>query len=146
MAEISTLRLYFLRAMYLLIAVGLGFTVWPAIVSPPNTVANASTVVRALFGALAVLAAVGIRYPVKMLPLLLFELLWKVIWVVAFALRMWLHSELDEYASETLFACLLGVVLVPIVIPWSYVLAQYFKAPGDPWHGHPSQLSGREDR
>ncbi len=89
MSEVSTIRLYLLRAMYLLIAVGLGFTIWPAIISPPDTVANAKTVICALLGALAVLAAVGIRYPLQMLPILLFELLWKVIWVVEFPCGMW---------------------------------------------------------
>src|SRR6266496_1258596 len=122
MSEVSTLRLYLLRAMYLLIAVGLGITVWPSIIAPVDTAANAKTVIRALLGALAVLAVVGIRYPLQMLPLLLFELLWKLVWVVAFALRMWLHTGLDDYASETLFACLMGIILVPLVIPWSYVL------------------------
>jgi len=133
MSEVGTLRLYLLRAMYVLIAVGLGLTVWPLIVSPPDTAANAKTVIRALLGALALLAALGVRYPLRMLPLLLLELLWKVIWVVAFALSMWLHGGLDDYASETLFACLMGVVLVPIVIPWRYVLENYVRAAGDPW-------------
>jgi hypothetical protein len=119
--------------MYLLIAVGLGFTVWPGIVAPPRMIANPNSVVRALLGALAVVAALGVRYPLKMLPILLFELLWKVIWVLAFALPMWLHSELDDYASETLFACLMGVVLVPMAIPWRYVLVHYVRAAGEPW-------------
>jgi hypothetical protein len=86
--EVSTLRLYLLRAMYAFIAIGLGLMIWPQIVSPPFT-ADAKSVIRALLGALAVLAALGIRYPLKMLPLLLFELLWKVIWVAASALPMW---------------------------------------------------------
>ena len=133
MSEVSTWRLYLLRGMYLLIAVGLAITVWPSIIAPPNSIANASTVIRSLLGALALLSVLGLRYPLKMLPLLLFELLWKVIWVVAFALRMWLAGGLDDYASETLFACLMGVVLVPIVMPWGYVYRHYFKAPGDPW-------------
>ena len=133
MSEVSTLRLYLLRGMYLLIAVGLALTIWPSIIAPPDSVANASTVIRSLLGALALLSALGLRYPLKMLPLLLFELFWKVIWVVAFALRMWLAGGLDGYASETLFACMIGVVLVPIVMPWGYVFRQYFKAPGDPW-------------
>jgi len=133
MSEVSTLRLYLLRAMYLLIAVGLGITVWPRIIAPPDTVANVNTAVRALLGALALLSVLGLRYPLKMLPLLLFELLWKSIWCVAFALPMWLHSGLDEYASDTLFACLMGVVLVPIVVPWGYVFRHYVKAAGDPW-------------
>lgn len=133
MQELSTLRLYLLRAMYAFIALGLAFTVWPAIISPPSTIANANTVIRSLLGALAVLCALGIRYPVQMLPILLFEFLWKVIWVFVFALRMWLHGGLDEYASETLFACLMGVVLVPIALPWGYVFKRYIKAAGDPW-------------
>ena len=132
-SEISTLRLCLLRVMYLFIAVGLALTVWPAIIAPPNTAANASTVIRSLLGALAVLSVLGLRYPVQMLPLLLFELLWKLIWIVAFALRMWLHQGLDDYASETLFACLLGVVLVPLVLPWGYVFKHYFAARGEPW-------------
>ena len=133
MSEVSTLRLYLLRGMYLLMAVGLALTVWPSIIAPPDSVASAKTVIRSLLGALALMSVLGLRYPLKMLPILLFELLWKVIWVVAFALRMWLAGGLDDYASETLFACLMGVVLVPIVMPWGYVFRHYFKAPADPW-------------
>ena len=134
MLQLSTVRLYLLRAMYLLMAVGLGLTVWPLIVAPSDLSAGPKTVIRALLGALGLLALLGIRYPVRMLPLLMFELLWKVIWVVAFALPVWLHGQLDAYASETLFACIMGVVLVPIVIPWRYVFGQYARAAAEPWH------------
>jgi len=133
MNNVSTVRLYLLRAMYLLIAAGLMVTVWPHIISPPDMVAGPKSVIRALLGALAVMSLLGLRYPLQMLPLLLFELLWKVIWVVASAVPMWLGPGLDAYASETLFACLMGVVLVPIVIPWGYVSQRYIRAAGDPW-------------
>lgn len=133
MSQVSTLRLCLLRGMYLLIVIGLGITIWPSIVAPPGPVANESTVIQALLGALAVVSALGLRYPLKMLPILLFELLWKFIWVVAFALRMWLATGLDDYASQTLFACLIGVVLVPIVMPWGYVFEHYVRAAGAPW-------------
>ncbi len=133
MSETTTFRLYLLRAMYLFIAAGLALTVWPDIIAPPNTVANANTVIRSLLGALAVLCVLGLRYPLQMLPVLLFEFLWKVIWVVAFALRMWMHQGLDQYATETLFACLMGIVLVPIAVPWGYVLRHYVAAKGDRW-------------
>jgi len=137
MNAVSVLRLHLLRAMYLLIAAGLAITVWPHIVSPPNLVAGPSSVIRALLGTLAVMCLLGLRYPLQMLPLLLFELLWKVIWVAASALPMWLGPGLDEYASETLFACLMGVVLVPIVVPWSYVIKRYARSTGDPWRSRP---------
>ena len=132
MKEISTLRLNLLRAMYLLIVVGLSMTVWPAIIAPPSLVANANSVVRALLGALALLSLLGLRYPLHMLPLLIFELVWKIIWVAACALPMWLGPGLDQYASETLFACSIGIVLVPLVLPWGYLVRTYFKAPASP--------------
>jgi hypothetical protein len=133
MEGVSTLRLYLLRAMYLLIAAGLATTVWPYIVLPPNLTAGQGSVIRALLGALAVMCLLGLRYPLQMLPLLLFELLWKLIWVGASALPMWLGPGLDEYASETLSACLMGVVLVPLVVPWGYVIERYVRSSGAPW-------------
>jgi len=133
MNDVSTFRLYLLRAMYLLIGVGLALTIWPHIVAPISLVAGPNSVIRALLGALAAMCLLGLRYPLRMLPLLLFELLWKLIWVVASALPMWLGPGLDQYASDTLFATLMGVVLVPIVLPWGYVFEHYIKAPGDRW-------------
>lgn len=133
MTTVPLFRLYLLRAMYLLIAAGLVATVWPHILAPTDLAAGPKSVIRALLGALALMCVLGLRYPLQMLPLLLFELLWKLIWVVASALPMRLGPGLDDYAAETLFACLVGVILVPIAIPWGYVYKQYVRAPGDPW-------------
>jgi hypothetical protein len=132
MTEVGIFRLYLLRAMYLLMAVGLVLTVWPSIISPPNLVAGPHSVIRALLGAIAVLSVLGLRYPLRMIPLLLFELLWKLIWVFASAIPMWHGPGLDAYATETLFECMF-VVLVPIVIPWGYVFRHFVRAPADPW-------------
>ena len=133
MPEISLPRLYLLRAMYLFMAAGLLLVVWPSILFPHSTVADPRTVVRSLLGAIGLLSLLGIRYPVQMLPLLLFEFLWKAIWVLAFAVPMWRGPGLDAYASESVFECLIGVVLLPIVLPWGYLLRHYVKADGDPW-------------
>jgi hypothetical protein len=84
--EVSAFRLYLLRAMYLLIVVGLGFQIWPGILHPPKDLEHMRGVVRSLLGAVSLLAVVGIRYPLKMLPLLFFELVWKSIWILAIGL------------------------------------------------------------
>jgi hypothetical protein len=136
MSEVSLFRLYLLRAMYLLIAVGLGITIWPGIISPPENLSHMSSVVRSVLGAVSLLAVLGLRYPLEMLPLLLFELVWKLIWVLVFGLPLWTAQQLDANTRETLNACLMGVVLVPLVTPWGYVFRQYVRAPGDRWGGH----------
>ena len=133
MPDVSTFRIYLLRATYLLIVVGLGFHIWPGILHPPEDLEHMRGVVRSLLGAVALLAAPGIHYPLGMLPLLFFELLWKSIWLLAFGLPRWSADLLDPGTRETLEACLMGVVLFPLVIPWRHVLATYAKMPGDRW-------------
>jgi len=135
MSEVSIFRLYVLRAMYLLIAIGLAIDIWPGILAPPGNLSHMAGVVRSVLGAVSLLALLGLRYPLKMLPLLFFELLWKSIWVLAFGCRLWLNNQLNADTKDTLFACLMGIVLVPITIPWGYTFKHYFSAPGDRWAG-----------
>ena len=135
MSEVSTLRLYVLRACYLLIAIGLGFMIWPGIISHPDTLPHMNGVSRSLLGAVGLLSLLGIRYPLQMLPLLFFELVWKLIWVIAFGLPLWLAGNLDADHASSMSDCIFGIVVVLIVMPWGYVFDHYLKRPGDRWGG-----------
>ena len=130
--DVSLLRLYMLRATYLIVAVGLGLVIWPGVVHHAHTWTMWRGVACSLLGAVGLLALLGLRYPLKMLPLLLFELLWKAIWLIAFALPTWTQHRMDPDTLSTAQACLLGVIF-PIVIPWRYVFETYVKARGDRW-------------
>ncbi|MBI3365428.1 MAG: hypothetical protein HY033_11010 [Ignavibacteriae bacterium] len=132
MSEVSTFRLYLLRATYLLISVFLGSQIWPGIIHHAK-LDLMHGVARCLLAAMLPLVVLGIRYPPQMMPLLLFELFWKSIWLIAFALPLWSAGQLDAETMETVKACLMGIVIFPIVIPWPYVLANYVKKPGDRW-------------
>jgi hypothetical protein len=146
MAEVSTFRLYLLRATYLLLVVGLGLDIWPGIVSHPIGVSLMGGVVRSLLGTVALLALVGLRYPLQMVPLLLFELVWKTIWLIAFGLPLWSAQRIDAAAAETVKACAMGVVIFPIAIPWGFVWARYVRQPGDRWTGTALATAGRSLR
>ena len=132
MSDISTFRLYLLRAAYLLISVGLAFTIWPQIILHGTKWPLWYGVGCSLLAAVSVLAVLGIRYPLKMLPVLFFELIWKAIWLIAVALPMWSANQIDAATLETAQNCLTGVILL-FLIPWSYVSANYLKKPGDRW-------------
>jgi hypothetical protein len=133
MKEATTLRLYLLRATYLLILVGLGSIVWPGLIQHALAREPMHGPAGSLLAAVTVMAALGIRYPLQMLPLLLFELAWKSIWLIAVALPLWSVHLLDANTMESVVACLMGIVIFPIVIPWPYVLANYVRKPGDRW-------------
>jgi hypothetical protein len=133
MTDVSIVRLYLLRAMYAFMAVGLALTRWPKLLERPADLSHMDFVVLSVLGAVSLLALLGIRYPIRMLPLLMFELLWKVIWVALWGLPRWTAGNLDAAGDEMLVNCLVGIVLVPLVLPWGYVLDTYLKTPGDPW-------------
>ena len=132
MTEVSPIRLWVMRAMYLILAVGLGLTIWPSIISHGAELPRMTGVALALLGTIGLLSLLGIRYPLQMIPLLLFELMWKVIWLVAFALPRWLDGTLDDGMRSTIFDTSFGAVLL-IVIPWRYVYGNFVIKRGDPW-------------
>ena len=84
-------------------------------------------------GALTALSLLGIRYPVRMLPLLFFEFVWKLLWVLVIWLPLWLAHRVDPDTAANAFSIFMGVVLVPLVLPWGYVWKNYAIAAADRW-------------
>jgi hypothetical protein len=128
--DVSTFRLYLMRATYLLIAVGLSVEIWPQLLNHPMAMHGATS---SLLAGISLLAVVGLRYPLKMLPLLMFELVWKSIWLIAIAYPLWSANRMDTDVWDSVRACVMGVVIMPIAIPWAYVWKNCVKAPGNRW-------------
>lgn len=125
-------RLYGLRAGYLLLAVGLGVQVWPGILADHAKWVLMEGVVQCMLGAISLLALLGLRYPMRMLPLLFFEMVWKMLWLGFVAAPRLIEGRMDEGTWSTLSACLL-VVIFPIVMPWRQVIGLFFTTRGDRW-------------
>jgi len=130
--ELSLFRLYLMRIFYLVMAAGLGVFIWPSVIHHTNDFAATAGVRVALLAGLGATAALGLRYPVQMLPVLLFELIWKAIYLIAFALPLWSAHQINAAEAEDIKAVLMVVIFIPLV-PWRYVLANYVLKRGDRW-------------
>lgn len=126
---VSLLRLYILRAMYLVLVVGLGAMIVPEIV---NHKPISRGVIPALLGGVWLLAFLGLKYPLEMLPLLMFELAWKAIWMVFYGLPQWLAGRYPPTFADDMFNIAFGAVLL-LVIPWRYVWRHYVRRSGARW-------------
>ena len=122
MNEVSIFRVYILRATYLLIVVGVGAMIWPLLLGSPESVEHFRGVTWCLLSTVALLALLGIRYPLKLIPLLLFELIWKVTWLATIGLPLRSSGKLEGAFRETWFANVLGLVIFSLAIPWGHVL------------------------
>jgi len=125
-------RLNLMRAGYLLMGIGLALTKWPVMLQDPAGLPLMDGVVAAMLTAMSLLALLGLRYPIKLIPLLVFESMWKLLWLVAVALPHLVAGDLDPAFGRTLFSVALVVVILAVT-PWDYVWRQYARAPGDAW-------------
>jgi len=132
MDDVTLFRLYLLRALYLLVAVGLVLVLGPGIIHHNRPWELMEGVVQCMLASFALMSALGVRYPLQMLPVLLWELVWKTIWLFVVAMPLWLAGQMDQPTWEIASAVLL-VVAFPFVIPWSYVYANYVRKSGDRW-------------
>ncbi len=134
-AEVSLPRLYFLRLGYLVIAVGLALVKWPLIINHDGPWPLFEGVTTCMLVALSLLWFLGVRYPLQLLPALLFELAWKIIWTIVVVIPAWRSEQLDPATLYVFYTCF--VVIIPAaVIPWRYVFTHYVTKPGDRWRSN----------
>ena len=120
-----------MRVGYFVMVVGLAVTKWPEFLAHEPWELKHGTVLTMLV-AMSVLALLGLRYPQRMLPILLFEVGWKATWLGSVALPLWLDGNLTGATREQTVA-VLWVIIVVAVIPWRHTVDQFVLARGDRW-------------
>jgi hypothetical protein len=130
-AELSLTQLHLMRAGYLLLVAGLAIKKWP-LLPDAHTMPLYEGVTLCLLVAMSLLAVLGLRNPVKLLPVLLFESAWKLLWLGVVTLPQAVDGDLDKSTSDIAFNCSF-VVLILAVIPWRYVWRSYVRENGDRW-------------
>jgi len=128
--EVSLVRLYAIRALCLLFVIS-GFSDVPRMLF--DAAPTDRGMLKAMLTGLWVMAFIGIRYPMKMLPLLLFEFVWKTVWLLWFGLPQWRAGRVDPQLSQDLWQIGLGPIVFGLLVPWGYVWRHYVKQPAERW-------------
>jgi hypothetical protein len=75
----------------------------------------------------SLLAIPGIFYPLRMLPLVLLEIFYKLIWLVVVAYPLWSDGKLAESPAEEMTYAFLWVLLPIVAMPWKYAFNTYVR-------------------
>jgi hypothetical protein len=126
---LPTYRLNLMRVGYLVMGVGLVIVRWPSLLRA-SSLSPFEGVVVAMLTAMSLLAFLGLRYPTKMLPILLFESAWKVLWLAVVALPHLIAQDIDA-PTEKLLSSIVWVVIILAVTPWDYAWRSYVTAPAE---------------
>ena len=120
-------RVHLLRLAFAVMGVGLAVTQWPLLAAIGPSYAHLNAVVICLFSALGLMALGGIFKPLDMLPILLFEIAWKVLWLALVGVPAWLAGNADPAVATSLVEVGLIIVFMPLV-PWDYVFRRYLRS------------------
>ncbi len=127
--EVSLARLYAICALALLAIYGL----FPVIQAIVNSTPSERGVQKAMIGTLWVLAFFVLRYPLKFLPVLLFEMVWKLVWLLAYGLPQWRSASGPTTLAADLWSIGAFPLVCALVIPWGYVWRHYVRQPAERW-------------
>ena len=132
MSGVSLTRLYVIRIVYILFFIPGTIIVWRALfLQEPAARGVFSSMLAAMF----FLSFLVIRYPLQMLPILILEMVWKIIWLLFFGLPQWLSGMAipGSQLSRDLLSVGCGPILFGLLIPWGYVWRNYVTATGERW-------------
>ena len=129
--SLPAFRLNLMRGGYLLMGIGTFIVKGPMLLQVSSLPAIEGAQLCILI-ALALLAFLGVRYPIGMLPILMFEVLWKVLWLGLVAVPLLIANDLNGPTESLLFSILFVIPIIALT-PWDYVWKRFVTTHGERW-------------
>jgi len=126
---VRRINIYLLRLVFILMFFLLGRDTWTHVLTHQGVWEPVNAVAWCVWTAFATLAGLGIVHPLKMLPILLLEIFYKVLWLILVAYPLWSKGKLAGSPAEGITWAFLWVILPIIAVPWAYVFVNYIYKP-----------------
>lgn len=126
---VRRISIYLLRLVFILMFFVLGKTTWTHILTHRGSWDADDAMAWCVWTAFATLAGLGIIRPLKMLPILLLEIFYKVLWLLLVAYPLWSKGTLAGSSAEGTASAFLWVILPIVAVPWGYVFVTYVYHP-----------------
>ena len=125
--QVPNWRQHLMRTLFFLNFISLAFDNWSTIIFPQEQLGVLPGVAISFWAGFSLLNLIGVRFPLKMIPLLLLQFLYKAAWIIGVYLPARRAGVLDEGLTEFFYICVAGVVLNAFILPWGYMYQAFFK-------------------
>jgi hypothetical protein len=122
---VPKINIYLLRLLFFLMLVFLGRDSWTHIFTHRGVWIPMDAMAWCIWASYSVLSILGIIHPLKMLPIVMLEILYKVIWLILVAYPLWASNQLAGSPAEGMTNVFLLVVLPILAMPWRYFFKKY---------------------
>lgn len=119
------IKIYLMRGLYLLTFISLAYDNWSTIFFPYEQFGVLSGVAISFWASYSLIMGLGVRYPLKMIPMLLLQLIYKAAWIIGTYMPAKSAGTLNEDLIDFYWICVTAVIIDLIIIPWGYVWRIY---------------------
>ena len=122
---VPRINIYLLRILFNLMFLFVTYDSWTHIFNHTGPWDNVNAAAWCMWGSYSVISFIGILRPLKMLPIVLFEIVYKTVWLAVVAYPLWVKNELIGSPAEGMTRVFLWVVLPILAMPWRYFFLTY---------------------
>jgi hypothetical protein len=122
---VRRINILVLQLIYGLMFVMLGQTVWTHILGHQGPWQADDAMSWSVWAAFSLLAGFGIFQPLKMLPIMILEIVYKSIWLGLVAYPLWSNGQLAGAPEEYQAHVFLGIIVPILAVPWGYALRTF---------------------
>ncbi len=126
---VRPIHVYLLRLLYVLMFFVLGKDCWTKLLTHQGPWDPYESVAWCVWTGFAMLAGLGILRPLRMLPIVLLEIFYKLLWLGIVAYPLWANGALWGSPAEQVAIPFLWVPLPIIATPWGYAFRKYVYEP-----------------
>jgi hypothetical protein len=125
---VPKINIYLLRLLFTLMFLFLTYDSWTHIFNHTGPWENANAAAWCMWGSYSVISFIGILRPLKMLPIVLFEIVYKIAWLAIVAYPLGVNNELIGSPAEGMTRVFVWVVLPIVAMPWQYFFRTHILA------------------
>ncbi len=122
---VPRINIYALRLLFALMTVFLSYDSWMHIINHTGPWKVTDAVAWTVWLAYGAVSWIGVLRPLKMLPLVLLEIVYKVAWLFVVSYPLWKNNELAGSSAEYTTSVFIFVILPIVFMPWRYFFRVY---------------------
>ena len=123
--RVPRISIYLLRLLFTLMFLFVTYDSWTHILNHTGPWDNVNAAAWCMWGSYSVISFIGILRPLKMLPIVLFEIVYKIVWLALVAYPLWVKNELIGSPAEGMTRVFLWVLLPIVAMPWRFFFRTY---------------------
>lgn len=122
---VRPINIFMLRLLFLLVVVFVASDTWSAIFTHEGPWDHVRAAAVCMWASYSILSVFGLINPLRWLPIVMFEIVYKLTWLIIVAYPLWSTNQLVGSPAEEMTYAFMWVLLPIVAMPWGYAFRTY---------------------